>query len=125
MKHSARTDLDSLPAGSLLGILQSASVCPDSKSQRDSVLQPRIGAQRLPWVAVSYVFQPQRGGGQSVLSLDATPLGLVRKSNVRPKVARASQPWALRRNPVGILQSLIVKRAFKLSRASKSLNLRP
>ena len=34
----------------------------------------------------------------------ATPLGLMGILHRIPKVARASQPWALRRNPVGILR---------------------
>ena len=74
------------------------------ESQRDSVLQPRVGAQRLPWVGVSVVSQPQRGCAQSLALPDATPLGLARTSSAFPKVARSSQPWALRQNPVGIHQ---------------------
>ena len=34
----------------------------------------------------------------------ATPLGLMGILHRVPRVARASQPWALRRNPVGILR---------------------
>jgi hypothetical protein len=72
------------------------------ESQRDSVPQPRVGAQRLPWVSAFHFLQPQRGCGHHVA---ATPLGLGRASAVFPKVARSSQPWALCPNPVGILRS--------------------
>jgi len=78
--------------------------CPRVESQRDSVPQPRVGAQRLPWVRVSDHSQPQRGCGHLEFPVAATPLGLASVSAAFPKVARSSQPWALRRNPVGILR---------------------
>ena len=48
--------------------------------------------------------QPQRGCGPLVLPRAATPLGLRLFSPLFPRVARSSQPWALLRNPVGILR---------------------
>src|SRR5437867_9348293 len=76
------------------------------QSQRDCVIQPRVTRNELPWVACRIGFQPQRGYGGSARSA-ATPLGLVAGSVNLSKVARSSQPWALRRNPVGIhLRSL-------------------
>jgi len=77
----------------------------DEESQRDSVPQPRVGAQRLPWVQASHPSQPQRGCGHLEFTIAATPLGLAHVSAVFPKVARSSQPSALRRNPVGILRT--------------------
>ena len=46
--------------------------------------------------------QPQRGYAPLALPRAATPLGLRFFSPRFPRVARASQPWALLRNPVGI-----------------------
>ena len=37
------------------------SPLPVSVSQRDSVTQPKVGAQRLPWVSAPTIPLPQRG----------------------------------------------------------------
>ena len=81
-----------------------------TQSQRDCVLQPRVARHELPWVNVHQTRQPQRGCARPeelavrVKTGDvATPLGLDFFSRILPRVARASQPWALRRNPDGIL----------------------
>src|SRR6185503_1842439 len=80
------------------------------KSQRDFVAQPRVGAQRLPWVDVRCGSQPQRGC-VFVLACrkDTTLLAtkrrnpFIRVENVAAWVASPTrQPWAWRRNPFGI-----------------------
>ena len=55
-----------------------------------------------PWMRV--VIRHNPNGVASILAprTAATPLGLWSFSNRFPRVARASQPWALRRNPFGI-----------------------
>src|SRR6266508_5394861 len=83
------------------------------QSQRDCVLQPRVARNELPWENRWNESQPQRGcvgdthGAASRLA--TTPLGLIDHLASLPRVARSepdwppSQPWALRRNPFGIL----------------------
>ncbi len=82
-------------------ILGSAAAC-GVQSQRDCVLQPKVGAQRLPWVSHVEPEQPQRGCGETVSATVATPLGLLALAHPVPRVARSSQPWAEGQNPVGI-----------------------
>lgn len=72
------------------------------ESQRDSVSKSRVGAQRLPWEYDHRGFQPQRGCGL-LLRNGRKPFGVESHFARLPRVARASQPWALSRNPVGIL----------------------
>jgi hypothetical protein len=64
------------------------------KSQRDSSLQPGVGEPAsLPWVTGFNILQPQRG-----CVIPATkrlnPVGVETILDGRPRVARASQPWA-------------------------------
>ena len=71
-------------------------------------ISPRLARQRLPWVIVEQISQPQRGCGNSVFvrrawDVGRNPVGVVIFFGHFPRVARASQPWALGRNPVGIL----------------------
>lgn len=79
------------------------------RRQRDCVPLPRL-KNELSWVNVPQTRQPQRGCVHSVRwnphvqrGCDATPLELEIISAVVPRVARASQSWALCPNPVGIL----------------------
>jgi len=69
---------------------------------------PRLVRQRLPWVYVSKWKQPQRGcgrlgsvdgGEQNKMAATALRLGIY--CGCWPRVARASQPWAGGRNPLG------------------------
>ena len=81
------------------------------QSQRDCDLQPKVARNELPWVIVEQISQPQRGCGNSVFVRRAgdvghNPVGVVIFCGRFPRVARASQPWALGRNPVGILNSI-------------------
>jgi len=46
--------------------------------------------------------QPQRGCGKPLAPSSHNPVGVDRYAPGFPKVARASQPWAGGRNPVGI-----------------------
>ncbi len=51
------------------------------------------------------LFQPQRGCGMdSRVTEGRNPVGVDVDIASLPRVARSSQPWALRRNPVGILR---------------------
>ena len=72
------------------------------QSQRDCITQPSVAElARLRWVHESEIFSyPERVA--STRSDDATPLGLMDLSIRLPRVARSSQPWAERWNPVGI-----------------------
>src|SRR5258706_15790282 len=73
------------------------------QSQRDCVLQPGVARNELPWVTAGE--RPATPTGLCLLAAaktDATPLGLVTFLRRFPRLARSSQPWALRRNPFGI-----------------------
>ena len=70
------------------------------KSQRDFVLQPKVGALCLPWVGGVNI-KPQRGCVPSTQTA-ATRSGLLNLFATSPRVALAAQPWALLHNPVGI-----------------------
>ena len=78
------------------------------QSQRDCGLQPRVARNELPWVVVQQTLQPQPGCGHFVTGdgrgACQNPVGVVIFIGHFPRVARASQPWALGRNPVGILR---------------------
>ena len=78
-------------------------VPPLGESQRDSVTQPsgcRVGEATLGTHGQS--FPTPTGLRHFVVSADTTPLGLKKNFMSFPRVARASQPWAGGRNPVGI-----------------------
>ena len=83
-----------------------------SESQRDSIVQPKVATQALPWVQINLSPQPQRG-----LRLHFT--GLATGHNFfrvvicflrSPRVAPSSQPWAEGGNPFGIFKSLGLRR---------------
>ena len=76
--------------------------CRNCQSQRDCGTQPRVAKNELPWGHRSEMLQPQRGCGHRTSPQGSTPLGLMIFWALFPRVARASQPWALGRNPVGI-----------------------
>src|SRR6266496_731715 len=61
----------------------------------------RVARHELPWVHRPRRFQPQRGCGSTERGR-RNPFGVGFLLARFPKVARASQPWALRRNPFGI-----------------------
>ncbi len=76
---------------------------PLRESQRDSVTQPsgcRVGEATLGTSSQS--LPTPTGLRYTIVIGDATPLGLKKNGNSFPRVARPSQPWANRRNPVGI-----------------------
>src|SRR2546430_511736 len=73
------------------------------QSQRDCVTKPRVARNELPWVNRLCRLQPQ-WGCVTLLSLSRNPVGVVPIRAGLPRVARSSQPWALGRNPFGILQ---------------------
>jgi hypothetical protein len=79
------------------------------ESQRDSVSEPKVARAELPWENVARSFTTPRGLWPgwlppSPVTKAATPVGLIIDIPHSPRVARASQPWALRHNPFGILQ---------------------
>ena len=80
---------------------------PSLQPQRGCDSKPRVGPSAdLPWVRECGVVQPQRGCGPNDLHPPpvrrvATPSGLVDQLIPLPRVARASQPWALGRSPFG------------------------
>ena len=65
---------------------------------------PRLRVGELPWVLIT----PGRSNPNGVVAYRPThgqnPVGVGRRMAGFPRVARASQPWALGRNPVGIHQ---------------------
>src|SRR6266567_4708569 len=71
------------------------------QSQRDCVIKPRVARHELPWVDRPRRFQSQRGC-VTLLWFSRNPVGVVPIRAGLPRVARSSQPWALRRNPFGI-----------------------
>ena len=75
------------------------------ESQRDSIIQPRVGeSASLPWVTCHYSSQPQRGCITSATKR-FNPVGVENILDGRPRVARASQPWAELRYPVGVMRA--------------------
>src|SRR6266702_3728227 len=73
------------------------------ESRRDSVLQPRVARDELPWVRAGE--EPATPTGlwlEDTANIGTTPLGLSVFARFFPRVARPSQPWALSRNPFGI-----------------------
>ena len=76
------------------------------ESQRDSVLQPRVGEPAsLPWVTRCCSSQPQRGCVLPRPPIRHNPVGVENNLAGRPRVARASQPWAELRYPVGVMRA--------------------
>ena len=73
------------------------------ESQRDSSTQPRVGeSASLPW-DMRFIFpQPQRGCINSATER-CNPVGVDDSLRRFPRVARASQPWAELRYPVGVM----------------------
>ena len=63
---------------------------------------PGLALRAYPGDNTTPPFQPQGGCGPTGLSNGTTPLGLKPFSSRFPRVARASQPWALGQNPFGI-----------------------
>ena len=71
------------------------------QSQRNCVLQPRVARHELPWETGAKAQQPQRGCGPAGEG-GRNPVGVETITGIAPRVARASQPGALGRNPFGI-----------------------
>src|SRR4051794_2163501 len=77
------------------------------QSQRDCAPKPRVARNELPWVKRSIYINPEgvasrteeRGGRNHVV---------VDEFLVRLSQGRRCQPWALGRNPVGILGSVLI-----------------
>ena len=80
---------------------------PSPQPQRGCDPKPRVGPSAdLPWVCECEAVQPQGGCGSNDLHPPserrvATPSGLIDYLMRLPRVARASQPWALGRSPFG------------------------
>ena len=74
------------------------------QSQRDCVLQPRVAeSAKLPWVSVRAIFNPNDCVPTPPSCHNPTIWGCPTPPAF-PRVARSgSQPWALGRNPFGIL----------------------
>ena len=76
--------------------------CPNGASASS----PRLARQRLPWGHRPTIHQPQRGCATSAFvsrscDVGRNPVGVVIFSRRFPRVARASQPWALGHSLVG------------------------
>jgi hypothetical protein len=71
------------------------------QSQRDCVLKPRVARNELPWVTVGDMSNPERVASSCVPCLTQPRWGCDRNERP-PRVVASLQPWALRRNPVGI-----------------------
>ena len=73
------------------------------ESQRDSIIQPRVGEPAsLPWVTRHYSSQPQRGCITSATKR-YNPVGVENILDGFPRVAsRTRQPWTELRYPVGV-----------------------
>ena len=90
------------------------------ESQRDSIIQPRVGEPAsLPWVRRFNSPPTPTGLHPTAHRNDATPLGLKMILLHLPRVARASQPWADGLNPVGIPTDLRSARSWPGSKPSK------
>jgi hypothetical protein len=95
------------------GLPHSKTLVRFAESQRDSVLQPRVARDELPWVKVEEDNQPQRGCSQrrNARRREGTccnPFWVGDHAAGPPRVARSepdwstSQPRAKRGNPVGV-----------------------
>jgi len=88
---------------------------------------PRLARQRLPWVIVKQIPQPERGCGNSVFvwrscDFGQNPVGVVIYFGGFPRVARASRPWALGQNPVGIRERSATLRVAAAPQARRVLD---
>ena len=88
------------------------------KSRRDSVLQPRVGRNEPPWATAGMA--PNPNGAVSRLRQRPQPRWGCCVATPVPRVARASQPWALIRNPVGI-QAANIRKALAPALPSASI----
>ena len=70
-------------------------------SRRDIVRQPRVAAQRLPWVRCGVMRLPRRGCVTATRPY-ATHSGVSAADEISPRVAAARQPWAVLRKPFGL-----------------------
>ena len=71
------------------------------ESQRDSVLQPRVARDELPWESDRERTTTPTGLRQSTPS-GRNPVGVGSASDRTPRVGAARQPWAEGHNPFGI-----------------------
>ena len=102
------------------------------QSRRDCVLQPRVARNELPWESPrEREFSTLKGLRQELPKVseqrnpEATTLsGLEPRANRAPRVARSSQPWALGRNPFGILLRQSQKIRVRYSRKTALQTLR-
>ena len=84
-------------------IWSSAAPAEGKESQRDSDSQPKVGRPAALGKRPETMNNPNGVVALSATGTEAaTPLGLKILTDAVPKVARASQPWALGRNPFGI-----------------------
>ena len=82
--------------------------CFHDESQRDSIFQPRVAElARLPWVNEQKFLSTLKGLHPSLPSLDATLSGLIIINAGTQGSLLRIQPWAERRNPVGIVKRSI------------------
>ena len=81
------------------------------ESQRDSVLQPRVGElASLPWVTRSIRSQPQRGCVLGRTSNCHNRVAVEIHFASYPRVVAPLQPWAELRYPVGVMRAATVER---------------
>ena len=71
------------------------------ESQRDSVMQPRVARNELPWVAGQIVFNPNGVVTSARQKNCHNPVGVEYDFESKPKVAAGRQPWAGGRIAVG------------------------
>src|SRR6266851_5562886 len=76
-----------------------------AESQRDSAKKPRVARNELPWDYASRSTTTLKGLRPTATAAQRgrNPVGVVKHRPPLPRVARPSQPWALLRNPFGIL----------------------
>ncbi len=73
------------------------------QSQRDCITQPWVARDELPWENCGKIISTPTGLHPSETNDQCcNPVGVVDFFFSSPRVARASQPWANRWNPVGI-----------------------
>src|SRR5258708_3116710 len=82
-----------------MGANQVLEVC---QSQRDCVPEPRVARHELPWGNGSGNQNPNGVSALVNVFHESQPRWGCCFSRFLPRVARASQPWALLRNPFGI-----------------------
>ncbi len=104
------------------------------QSQRDCVLQPRVARHELPWVLIRKAPSTPRGLRRcsprpNLARLERhNSFGVEVPTRLLPRVARSepdwpsSQPWALRRNPFGILHWPTPPKIRVKRRASSTLH---